>query len=75
MTGLAPVSLRGTAMAEQPGAAPRVRQTKPGRIETQIPRRKKGRAVPPLKAEWEPGSDAISSGLRMPASNMKTDRT
>ena len=62
-------------MAEQPEPAPRARRMKPRRIETQIPRRKKGRAVPPLQAEWEPGSDASSSGLRMPASNMKTDRT
>lgn len=62
-------------MTENPDTAPRTRQARLGRIETQIPRRKKGRAIQPLQAEWEPGSDATSSGLRMPASNMKHDRT
>jgi len=41
------------------------------RIETQIHRRKKAKAVPPLEAEWEVESNRRSSDLRMPSDKMK----
>ncbi len=41
------------------------------RIETQIHRRKKAKAVPPLEAEWDAESGHPSSGLRMPSDKMK----
>jgi len=40
------------------------------RIETQIHRRKKGKAVLPLEVEWEVGSLGPPSNLRMPADRM-----
>jgi hypothetical protein len=41
------------------------------RIETQIHRRKKVKAVPPLEAEWDLESNRPSSNLRMPSDKMK----
>ena len=40
------------------------------RIETQIHRRKKARAVLPLEVEWEVGSLGPPSSLRMPSGRM-----
>lgn len=46
------------------------------RIETQIHRRKKAKAVFPLEAEWTVGSGQAPAALRMPPENMnKTKRT
>lgn len=41
------------------------------RIETQIHRRKKAKAVPPLEAEWDIQSGAKPTGLRTPADKMR----
>lgn len=43
------------------------------RIETQIHRRKKVKAVPPLEAEWDAASGEKPKGLRTPSDRM--DRT
>lgn len=43
---------------------------RPRRIETQIHRRRKAKAVPPLEAEWEAESGLRPSGLRMPEDRM-----
>lgn len=40
------------------------------RIETQIHRRKKAKAVFPLEVEWEVGSLGPPSSLRMPSDRM-----
>ncbi|WP_447973721.1 hypothetical protein [Nitrospira sp. Kam-Ns4a] len=40
------------------------------RIETQIHRRKKAKAVPPLEAEWDAASGAKPTGLRTPPDKM-----
>ncbi|WP_447978934.1 hypothetical protein [Candidatus Nitrospira bockiana] len=40
------------------------------RIETQIHRRKKAKAVPPLEAEWQAGSDEPPN-LRTPSDRMQ----
>ncbi len=50
------------------GEAPKRR-----RIETQIHRRKKAKAVPPLESEWDADAGAPPDRLRMPADRM--DRT
>lgn len=44
------------------------------RIETQIHRRKKAKAVPPLEAEWQIESGNPPSGLRMPSDKMKKSK-
>lgn len=41
------------------------------RIETQIHRRKKAKAVSPLEPEWDATSGARPVGLRMPPENMR----
>jgi hypothetical protein len=41
------------------------------RIETQIHRRKKAKAVPPLEAEWDVDQGNAPSGLKMPSDKMK----
>jgi len=41
------------------------------RIETQIHRRKKAKAVFPLEAEWDARSNQPPVGLRMPSDKMK----
>jgi len=43
---------------------------RPRRIETQIHRRKKAKAVGPLQAEWEAESGRRPDGLRMPEDRM-----
>lgn len=49
---------------------------RPRRIETQIHRRKKAKAVLPLEAEWTVGSGQAPPALRMPPENMsKNNRT
>jgi hypothetical protein len=44
------------------------------RIETQIHRRKKAKAVPPLEAEWDVQSGSPPSDLRMPSDKMKKSK-
>jgi hypothetical protein len=44
------------------------------RIETQIHRRKKAKAVPPLKAEWDADSGNPPTGLRTPSDHMRKSR-
>lgn len=41
------------------------------RIETQIHRRKKAKAVPPLEAEWDMASGTPPTGLRTPPEKMQ----
>ncbi|TAJ34348.1 MAG: hypothetical protein EPO64_00885 [Nitrospirae bacterium] len=43
----------------------------PRRIETQIHRRKKAKAVLPLEAEWDQGVEGPPVSLRMPPDKMK----
>jgi len=43
----------------------------PVRIETQIHRRKKAKAVPPLTAEWTVGSGRAPAELRTPSDRMR----
>ena len=45
------------------------------RIETQIHRRKKAKAVFPLEAEWDARSNRLPVGLRMPSDKMKNTPT
>lgn len=42
----------------------------PRRIETQIHRRKKAKAVPPLEAEWDVSTGEKPKGLRTPSDRM-----
>jgi hypothetical protein len=44
---------------------------RPPRIETQIHRRKKAKALSPLTAEWDARQPDIPAKLRMPSSRMK----
>lgn len=59
----------------EPGRPPSGQASPPGgrkrRIETQIHRRRKAKAVPPLEAEWDVESNQPSSHLRMPSDKMK----
>lgn len=60
-------------MAESPRSPEQPHDGKPSskrRIETQIHRRKKAKAVPPLEAEWDIQSGAQGTGLRTPADKM-----
>lgn len=50
-----------------PGARPR-------RIETQIHRRKKAKALSPLTAEWDVRRPDIPAKLRMPSNRMRKSR-
>ncbi len=43
----------------------------PRRIETQIHRRKKAKAVLPLQAEWDAASGEAPQGLRTPQDRMR----
>lgn len=52
-------------------ATPEKNPTQPRtRIDTQIPRRKKGRAIPPLASEWDRESGEQAPGLRTPSDKM-----
>jgi hypothetical protein len=44
------------------------------RIETQIHRRKKAKAIPPLEAEWDIESSSSPTHLRTPSENMRPSR-
>lgn len=44
---------------------------RPPRIETQIHRRKKAKALSPLLAEWEMRRSGKSTDLKMPADRMR----
>lgn len=44
------------------------------RIETQIHRRKKAKATPPLEAEWDIRSSGASTHLRTPSEQMRPSR-
>ena len=44
------------------------------RIDTQIHRRKKAKAVPPLQAEWDVTEETPPTKLRMPSENMSRSR-
>jgi hypothetical protein len=44
---------------------------RPPRIETQIHRRKKARALSPLLAEWDARRSGKSTDLKMPADRMR----
>lgn len=46
----------------------------PRRIETQIHRRKKAKAVLPLEAEWDQGVEGPPVSLKMPPDKMKKDK-
>jgi hypothetical protein len=59
---------------EEPSSRPPGDPGHPRRIETQIHRRRKARAVPPLQAEWEAESGGPPSGLRMPQDRMDRRR-
>jgi len=45
--------------------------TRPRRIETQIHRRKKAKALSPLMAEWEVKQSGKSTDLKMPSDRMR----
>ena len=47
---------------------------RPARIETQIHRRKKAKALSPLTAEWDVRRPDIPPKLRMPSSRMRKAR-
>jgi len=47
---------------------------RPRRIETQIHRRKKAKALPPLTAEWDVRHPDTPAKLRMPADRMRKTR-
>jgi hypothetical protein len=47
---------------------------RPRRIETQIHRRKKAKALSPLTAEWDVRRPDIPPKLRMPSSRMRKAR-
>jgi len=47
---------------------------RPPRIETQIHRRKKAKALSPLTAEWDARHPDSPAKLRMPSSRMKKSR-
>jgi hypothetical protein len=47
---------------------------RPRRIETQIHRRKKAKALPPLTAEWDARHPDTPAKLRMPADRMRKTR-
>jgi hypothetical protein len=47
---------------------------RPPRIETQIHRRKKAKALSPLTAEWDARRPDAPPKLRMPSSRMKKSR-
>lgn len=47
---------------------------RPRRIETQIHRRKKAKALSPLTAEWDVRRPDIPAKLRMPSSRMRKGR-
>jgi hypothetical protein len=49
-------------------------RSRPSRIETQIHRRKKARALSPLTAEWDARRPESPPQLRMPANRMKKSR-
>jgi hypothetical protein len=53
-----------------PGKSEKGRQPSPVRLETQIHRRKKARALSPLESEWERTDEGIPSHLRMNADLM-----
>ncbi|MFQ5991788.1 MAG: hypothetical protein ACE5NA_05060 [Nitrospiraceae bacterium] len=44
------------------------------RIDTQIHRRKKAKAVPPLQAEWDVTEETPPTKLRMPSENMSRSK-
>jgi hypothetical protein len=50
--------------------APDVPGSPARRIETQIHRRKKAKAVPPLEAEWDVSTGEKPKGLRTPSDRM-----
>ena len=58
-----------------PGQASASRENPKRRIETQIHRRKKVKAVFPLEAEWDARSNRLPVGLRMPSDKMKNTPT
>ena len=51
-----------------------VPDTRPRRIETQIHRRKKAKALSPLTAEWDVRRPDNPAKLRMPADRMRKTR-
>ena len=53
-----------------PGQDPASGESQKRRIETQIHRRKKVKAVLPLEAEWDARSNRPPVGLRMPSDKM-----
>ncbi len=57
------------------GQASASRESPKRRIETQIHRRKKVKAVFPLEAEWDARSNHLPVGLRMPSDKMKKTPT
>ena len=59
-----------------PGQGPASGESRKRRIETQIHRRKKAKAVSPLEAEWDAQSNRPPVGLRMPSDKMnKTQKS
>ncbi|HEV8540543.1 MAG TPA: hypothetical protein VGQ60_05215 [Nitrospiraceae bacterium] len=56
-------ALKGRPETDRPPRKPR--------IETQIHRRKKAKAVLPLTAEWDADSGETSTGLRTPSDRMR----
>ncbi len=58
-----------------PGQDPASGEKRKRRIETQIHRRKKAKAVFPLEAEWDVRSNRLPVGLRMPSDKMKNAPT
>ncbi len=51
-------------------SAPRSPEPAGRRLDTQIHRRKKAKAIPPLEAEWEADSRLPPKNLKMPADRM-----
>lgn len=60
---------------QAPGQASASGESQRRRIETQIHRRKKAKAVFPLEAEWDARSNRLPVGLRMPSDKMKNAPT
>jgi hypothetical protein len=54
--------------------SPPVPDARPRRIETQIHRRKKAKALPPLTAEWDARHPDTPAKLRMPSDRMRKTR-
>jgi len=63
----------GDQQQSRPGGTPHP-DARPPRIETQIHRRKKAKALSPLTAEWDASRPDSPAKLRMPSNRMRKSR-